>query len=57
MQEYVLKTSGYDFHIKQQAGDAGLIIPDEISDQFQLRDYLKENKITIFDRKGILYKD
>lgn len=52
-----IKTSGADFHVKQQAGDAGLIIPDEISDQFQLRDYLKENKITIFDKKGILYKD
>lgn len=52
-----IKTSGADFHAPGQQGDAGLIVPDEISNQFELRDYLKQNKITIFDRNGILYQD
>lgn len=52
-----IKTSGADFHTKTQAGDSGMIIPDYISNQFELRDYLKQNKVTIFDRNGILYQD
>lgn len=49
-----IKTSGSDFHIKDQAGLAGMIIPDSISDQFMLRDYLLEGKQVIFDKDGII---
>ena len=52
-----IKTSGSDFHIKDQAGLAGMIISDDINDQFMLRDYLRENKAVIFDKNGILYED
>ena len=52
-----LKTSGSDFHIKDQAGLAGMIIPDEINDQFMLRDYIRENKAVIFDKDGILFEE
>ena len=51
-----IKTSGSDFHIKDQAGLAGMIVPDYIEDQFMLRDYLKENKAVIFDKSGILFE-
>ena len=52
-----IKTSGSDFHIKDQAGLAGMIVPDYIDDQFMLRDYLKENKAVIFDVNGILFEE
>lgn len=52
-----IKTSGSDFHIKDQAGLAGMIVPDYIEDQFMLRDYLKENKAVIFDVNGILFEE
>lgn len=48
-----LKTSGSDFHIKDQAGLAGMIIPDEISNQFMLRDYLKTGNYSIFNTDGV----
>lgn len=57
IQNNKLKTAGSDFHIKQQAGDAGLIIPDYINDQFSLRDYIKSQKAVIFGRNGIIYED
>lgn len=47
-------TAGSDFHDRQQAGNAGIIGPDTIEDQFMLRDYLREKEITIFGRDGIL---
>lgn len=52
-----IKTAGSDFHIKAQAGVAGMIIPDDIDDQFKLRDFLKENKAVIFAKDGILFKE
>ena len=52
-----LKTSGTDFHIKDQVGLAGMIVPDDINDQFMLRDFLKENKAVIFNKDGILFEE
>ena len=52
-----LKTSGSDFHIVDQAGLAGMYIPDNITDQFMLRDYLKNGECRIFDKNGILYEE
>ena len=53
----LLKTAGSDFHIKSQQGDAYCIIPDDIEDQFMLRDYIRTGKCTICDRKGVLYEE
>ena len=50
-----IKTSGSDFHIIDQAGLAGMIVPDSIEDQFMLRDYLKNGEQIIFDKNGIIY--
>lgn len=52
-----IKTSGTDFHVIDQAGLAGMIVPDYISDQFMLRDFLRENKSIIFDKNGVLFKE
>ena len=49
-------TSGSDFHHPAQAGSGGMIVPDEIDDQFALRDFLRLGKVCIFDSKGILYE-
>lgn len=49
-----LKTSGCDFHVESQAGLAGMEIPDNITDQFMLRDYLKSGKCKIFSKNDIL---
>lgn len=51
-----IKTAGSDFHIQNQAGSAGMIVPDYINDQFMLRDFLRENKAIIFDEHGILFE-
>lgn len=56
-QNQKLKTSGTDFHELIQAGSGGAIVPDEITDQFMLRDYLKIGKIQIFDKNGIIYQN
>ena len=53
-QNHLCKTAGSDFHVVSQAGNAGLIVPDTIADQFALRDYLRNNSVTVFDRNGIL---
>ncbi|MEE1278235.1 MAG: hypothetical protein UHE86_04150 [Acutalibacteraceae bacterium] len=53
----LLKTAGSDFHINVQAGDTYCIIPDDIEDQFMLRDYMKTRKCTICDRNGVLYEE
>lgn len=53
----LLKTAGSDFHINSQQGDAYCIIPDDIEDQFMLRDYIKTGKCTICDRNGVLYEE
>ena len=50
-----IKTAGSDFHIKDQAGLAGMIIPDDITDQFMLRDYLLNGDQVIFSKDGIIY--
>lgn len=51
-----IKTSGSDFHIVDQAGLAGMIIPDNIDNQFMLRDFLKSGQQIIFDANGIIYR-
>lgn len=55
-QNHKIKTSGSDFHIKQQAGFGGMIVPNDIKDQFMLRDYLKGGREILFDKKGIIYE-
>jgi hypothetical protein len=50
-------TAGSDFHYDFQAGSAGMIIPDEISDQFMLRDYLRTGKRILFNQNGIVYTE
>ena len=52
-----IKPAGSDFHINEQAGLAGMVIPDYINDQFMLRDYLKEKKPIIFNKSGILFEE
>ena len=51
-----IKTAGSDFHIECQAGLAGMIMPDHINNQFELRDYLKNEKQILFDKNGIIYE-
>lgn len=51
-----IKTAGSDFHIECQAGLAGMIIPDYVNNQFELRDYLKSEKQTLFDKNGVIYE-
>ena len=46
-----LKTAGSDLHMTEQLGPAGIIAPDDICDQFALRDYLRGGKVTIFTRE------
>ena len=48
-----IKTSGSDFHVNVQAGLAGMVIPDNIENQFMLRDYLKTKKYSIFNKDGV----
>ena len=50
-----IKTSGSDFHIKGQAGLAGMIVPDNIEDQFMLRDYLRKDEAMIFNDKSTFH--
>ena len=52
-----LKTAGSDLHVERQAGVAGMIVPDDIVDQFMLRDYLRTNHAVIYDHNGILVSD
>ena len=52
-----IKTAGTDFHIKEQAGLAGMIVPDHIRDQFMLRDFLQEKRSVVFGKDGILYAE
>lgn len=52
----ILKTSGSDFHIESQADASGMIVPDNINDQFMLRDYLRSGECIIYNSTGIFYK-
>ena len=52
-----IKTAGSDFHIKDQAGLSGMIVPETICDQFALRDYLKQNNAVVFCKDSILYNE
>ena len=52
-----LMTSGSDFHVNMQAGVAGMIVPDDIGDQFMLRDYLRTGEAVIFDQNGVMDLD
>ena len=49
-------TAGSDFHAKANVGKSGMIVPDNIEDQFMLRDYLQKDKQIIFNKDGILYE-
>ena len=51
-----IKTSGGDFHEAETYLMAGMIVPDEINDQFMLRDYLKTGESIIFNSEKIIYK-
>ena len=53
----MIKTAGADFHANGQQGDAYCIVPDDIKDQFMLRDYMKKGKCVICNREGILYQE
>ena len=53
----LLKTSGSDFHVDFQADVAGMIVPDDINDQFMLRDYLRKGECVIYDENGIFYSN
>ena len=53
----LLKTAGADFHYTDQAGNAGMIVPDTITDQFMLRDYLKTKECIIYSKEEILFKE
>lgn len=55
-QNNLLKTSGSDFHFDVQADASGMIVPDDINDQFMLRDYLRKDECVIYDSKGVFYK-
>ncbi len=46
----LLMTAGSDFHVSSQAGNAGLIVPDDISDQFELRDFIKTGNAKIYSK-------
>jgi predicted metal-dependent phosphoesterase TrpH len=50
-----IMTAGSDFRHRMQVGNAGMIIPDEIYDQYMLRDYLRSERPVIFDKDGIIY--
>lgn len=52
-----IKTAGSDFHVEMQAGSAGMIVPDEIEDQFMLRDYLRTGECILFNKDGILLNE
>ena len=49
-----IMTAGSDFHVNGQVGAAGMILPDDIEDQFMLRDFLRTGEPVIFGRTGIL---
>ena len=51
-----IKTSGGDFHEAETYLTAGMIVPDDINDQFMLRDYLKTGKSVIFNSEKIIYE-
>ena len=52
-----IKTAGSDFHVWQQAGLAGMLVPDNIEDQFMLRDFLRQRKAVIFAKEEILFEE
>lgn len=52
----LLKSSGSDLHVKSQVGRAGMIVPDDIDNQFMLRDYLKSGEYVIFNQDGVFCK-
>jgi hypothetical protein len=46
----LLKTAGSDFHVVSQAGNSAMIFPDDVIDQFMIRDYLKSGNIKIYSK-------
>jgi hypothetical protein len=53
----LFKTAGSDFHVSSQAGNAGMIVPDDINDQFMLRDYIKTGKAKLYSKQGIIFEE
>ncbi len=53
----LLMSGGGDSHYLSDIGNAGMYIPKEINDQFELRDYLKKGESIIFDKDGLLIKN
>lgn len=51
----LLKTAGSDFHVPEQVGMAYIEVPDDIEDQFALRDFLKKGIIEIYNKEGRVY--
>lgn len=51
----LIKTAGSDFHEAETHIASGMIIPDEINDQFMLRDYLKRKECIVFKEDKIIY--
>ncbi len=49
----LLMCAGSDAHGDVEFGNGGMYIPKDISNQFELRDYLKTGENLIFDTKGI----
>jgi len=50
----LLISAGGDFHYQNEAGNAGMIVPDEIETSFDLRDYLKKGEAILYDKNGII---
>ena len=48
-----IQTAGSDIHVIEQVGLAGMIVPDYISNQFELRDYIKSYEPVIYDKNGV----
>ena len=53
----LLKTAGSDFHYEGQVGNSGMVIPDNVTDQFMLRDYLKTKECVIYNKEGVFYSE
>lgn len=53
----LLMSSGSDTHVLHEPGKAGMYVPKDVCNQFELRDYLKTGESLIFDSDGLLCKN
>ncbi|MDY2851744.1 MAG: PHP domain-containing protein [Candidatus Borkfalkiaceae bacterium] len=53
----LLISGGSDFHYESDAGNAAMYVPKDVSDQFELRDYLKTGESLIADKNGLILKN